>query len=476
MDPRYDLERDLIVCGDRLQFSDLPESGKRPIILPAKDELVEKLILHVHCTNSHSPQDTTIAILRERFYIIHFREEVRRALKKCVVCRHFSTHPIQQKMGVLPPERVTPALAFTDIGLDFTGPVYIKNEETGKMRKAYICIFTCTHSRMVHFELTNNMTTEEFLAALRRMINRRGWCRKIISDNQLTFKKAEKIIRLSVLSHVKRQMDDDRVQSYLSENGITWSYITERSPHRGAFYERLNRSLKEPLRKVLGRSRLNYAELYTVLTDIEAALNQRPLTYLGSDPRNLQAITPSHLAIGRALRTVPAIPDDPNASISKRYKYLQMLLRHFWKRWSTGYLPTLAKRHKWPAVCPGPKIGDVCLITEENTTRPSWILGRIIEAIPSKDGLVRTFKLKTASGILTRPVQRLHLLEQCTGNQCDERCVQKNTEEKCDNDETVSTDDEVQPCRGGQDVVEPSKDRHNRSRYGRAVKLPARFR
>jgi len=133
MDPKFDSARQLIICGDRLQFSSLPDSQKSPIILPAKDTLVEKLILHVHYRHCHSPQDTTIAILRERFHIIQIRGTVRRILKKCVVCRHYSSRPLQQKMGVLPPERVTPAFAFTDIGLDFTGPVFIKNEETGNM-------------------------------------------------------------------------------------------------------------------------------------------------------------------------------------------------------------------------------------------------------------------------------------------------------------------------------------------------------
>ena len=106
--------------------------------------------------------------------------------------------------------------------------------------------------------------------------------------------------------------------------------------------------------------------MYTILTDIEAALNQRPLTYLGSDPKNLQAITPSHLAIGRALQTIPFSFNDPKVTVSSRYKYLQMLLKHFWKRWSNEYLPTLAKRHKWHSACDTLKVGDVCLISEED--------------------------------------------------------------------------------------------------------------
>ena len=55
---------------------------------------------------------------------------------------------------------------------------------------------------MIHLELTNNMSTEEFLSALKRMINRRGKCRKIISDNQLTFKKANQILKFSTRESV----------------------------------------------------------------------------------------------------------------------------------------------------------------------------------------------------------------------------------------------------------------------------------
>ena len=145
------------------------------------------------------------------------------------------------------------------------------------------------------------------------------------------------------------------------------------------------------------------------MTDIEATLNQRPLTYLGSDPRNLQAITPSHLAIGRALKTVPSV--SLTAKLSRRFLHLQVLLKHFWKRWTKEYLPSLVIHTEWLTEEDVPKIGDMCLINEENTSRPTWPLGKVVEVIPGKDNLVRTFKLKTKSGTLTRPIQRLHLLE-----------------------------------------------------------------
>ena len=145
--------------------------------------------------------------------------------------------------------------------------------------------------------------------------------------------------------------------------------------------------------------------MYTILIDIEAALNQRPLTYLVSDPKNPQAITPSYLAIGRALQTIPFSSNDPKITVSSRYKYLQMLLKHFWKRWSNEYLPILAKRHKWHSACDALKVGDVCLSSEENVARPNCPLGHIIEAILSKHGLIRTSKYKPNSAVLSRPAQ-----------------------------------------------------------------------
>ena len=46
--------------------------------------------------------------------------------------------------------------------------------------------------------MSNDMTTDEFLNALKRMINHAGWCRTIVSDNQGTFKKANQVWRCSI--------------------------------------------------------------------------------------------------------------------------------------------------------------------------------------------------------------------------------------------------------------------------------------
>ena len=305
-------------------------------------------ILHCHTqNNSNAPIETTLCILRQKYWIVNGRQEVKKAIHRCVKCRHFRTVPLEQKMAPLPSERICVAPAFTNIGLDFTGHLMIK--QGNEIKKAYVVVFTCMQSRMVHFELTLTMETENFLNALRRMVNRRGMCKLIISDNFRSFKKAEKVI-----SSLK-------VRDFCASHGVQWQFITERSPFRGGFYERLNRSLKKPLKIVLGKAMLSYVEMYTVLTDIECAINQRPLTYQGSDPKDLSAITPAHLALGRSLSSLPNF-SEKETSIQVRYKYLQRLQDHFWKRWSKQYLPQLQTRQKWRVKMPSVAVNDIMFV------------------------------------------------------------------------------------------------------------------
>jgi len=187
----------------------------------------------------------------------------------------------------------------------------------------------------------------------------------------------------------------------------------------------------------------------TILTDIEAVLNQRPLAYCGPDPMDPMPVTPAQLAIGRNLQELPPITSNGSVSVSKRYRYLQRLLEQFWKRWSQYYLPKMNVRSTWKTKTEELRVGDVCLISEENTTRPSWPLGVIVETMPSRDGLVRTVRLRTAKGYFMRPVQRLHLIEKAS--------LEANGESDNDDEENeapVASDNRTETERVSQSSVE----------------------
>ena len=99
------------------------------------------------------------------------------------------------------------------------------------------------------------------------------------------------------------------------------------------------RAKSTPRRLILGRAFLTCVEMYTVLTEIESTVNSRPLNFIGESIKDGQVITPAHLALGRALKTVPDIPHGTQceAPINDRYLYRQRLIGHFWKRWQAEY-------------------------------------------------------------------------------------------------------------------------------------------
>jgi hypothetical protein len=265
---------------------------------------------------------------------------------------------------------------------------------------------------MIHLELCQDMSTAEFIQAFRRMTNRRGLCHTVYSDNAMSFKASERILRNRPSPENDIQLNTKELNELFATEKIKWKFITERSPWQGGFYERMFRTIKMSLKRVLGRSLLSYSEMNTVLTDVEAAINSRPLTTVSSDSRDPEPLTPAHLAIGRPLKTLPdqaaesVLPPDAN----RRYLYIQRVIENFWKRWTQEYLPLLTVRRKW--TLEKPPVSDIVLISDDNTPRGKWPMAIITETIRGSDGLVRNVMLRTHNGkVLSRPVQRLYLLE-----------------------------------------------------------------
>ena len=93
------------------------------------------------------------------------------------------------------------------------------------------------------------------------------------------------------------------MQAYCQRDGTQWKFDVEAASWRGGFFERLVKSVKLSLRKVIRNARLNYDELSTVLVEVEAALNSRPLTYVFDEME--EPLTPSHLTVGRRILSVP---------------------------------------------------------------------------------------------------------------------------------------------------------------------------
>ncbi|XP_030747675.1 uncharacterized protein LOC115876126 [Sitophilus oryzae] len=292
-------------------------------------------------------------------------------------------------MGSLPKPRVVPSRPFYYCGVDYAGPYLLKDGKTRNRVKikAYVCIFICLSTRAVHAELVTDLSTEGFLNAFKRFVSRRGLCGHVFSDNATNFVGSNN--ELLKLCQVVRDSVNEKYPNYFSEHRITWHFIPPKSPHHGGTWESAVRSFKHHLKRVLGDNHLNFENFYTLLTQIEAILNSRPILPLTNDLSDLEALTPGHFLIGESLIAVPPSNDiDIPANRLRHFKHLQQLVQRFWSLWSKDYLNSLQQRSKWQTRQENVKEGILVLLKEDNEPPMRWPLGRIVSVHPGSDNLL----------------------------------------------------------------------------------------
>ena len=260
-------------------------------------------------------------------------------------------------------------------------------------------------TRHVHIEVTHSLDTSSFLNALRRFIARRGNPLKVRSDNGTNFVSGEKEIRLAI-----KKWNHQQINEFLLQRDVQWIFNPPGGSHHGGVWERCIRSVRRLLAAILREQTLDDESLPTLMCEIESTI--RPLTNVSNDPRDLEAITPSHLLL---LRSGPGLPPGnfrmEDCYSRRRWRQVQYLADQFWQRWIREYLPLLQKRQKWNRSRRNFASGDIVLVVNETTPRSSRPLARITDVYPDANGHVRKVKLRTKSSILERPVDKCILLE-----------------------------------------------------------------
>ena len=414
----FEDERGVVRCQGRLGNADLMDSAKYPILLDSNHHFTTLAVWSCPRRVMHVGVKETLAELRSTFWIVRGRYFVRKLLFGCTVCKKFQGKPYKtQPPPPLPGCRVKEAPTFTYIGLDYLGPLYVRSTSE-KDQKVWICLFTCCVTRAVHFEVVPNLTAAAFLRCFRRYDARRLMSSFVISDNAKTFKSASK--------ELEKIMNDPSVIRYFTQERIRWSYILEKAPWWGGFYEILVKSLKSSLKKTIGRAKLTQDELVTVVAEAEMILNCRRISYVSSEDVE-EPLTPAHLIIGRRISALPEVdsPVDGDFGISqndlsRRERHLNMILGHFWKRWRAEYLLELRNAHCRVKRATGSSlvsVGDLVLVHDEGHPRSHWKLGKIEGILTSKDGQIRGAEVRVQgkrskkSSLLRRPLQLLYPLE-----------------------------------------------------------------
>ncbi|XP_055621988.1 uncharacterized protein LOC129765600 [Toxorhynchites rutilus septentrionalis] len=337
------------------------------------------------------------------------RNLARKTVHNCVTCAKAKPRTIEQLMGQLPPERVSPAYPFQFVGIDYAGPIYLRpNTRKGAPIKAYVAVFVCLVVKASHLELVTDLTSAAFIAALRRFIARRGVPTTVYCDNATNFTAAQRELK-ELRQQFLSQKHKEAVHNEASTLKIEFHFIPPHAPTFGGLWEACVKSFKHHLRRIVGNSLLSAEAVSTVLAQIEGVLNSRPITPLSSDPSDLQALTPGHFLIGRPILTLPE-PDLSEIPTSRldMWQKMQLLTQHFWRRWQDEYLSTLQTRYRWTTVNQNLLIGSIVLIRDDNQPIGKWSMGRVTDVHPGEDGLVRVATLRIPSGkLIKRPITKI---------------------------------------------------------------------
>lgn len=367
-----------------------------------------KLILtHEHKRLLHCGPQLLLATVRQTYWPTSGMNAVKAITRNCVKCFKVKPQSITSIMADLPKQRVTAMTPFHVTGVDYAGPFNLKDRKGRgcKIIKCYICVFICFSSKAMHLELVSDLTTESFIASLRRFASRRGKPAHIYSDNGTNFVGAQKQLK-DLYNFILNSTND--ITNICAHENISWHFIPPNAPHFGGLWESGVKRVKYHLQRVLGNVTLTYEEFLTVLVQIEAILNSRPLHPLSSDPNDLQPLTPSHFLIGKPMITVPD-PSLKDIQMNRltRFQLLQQLNQHFWKRWSTEYLSCLQQMRKWKEESTNLKLDTPVIIKNDNLPPCTWLIGRVVDVHPGPDNIIRVASVKTAKGIMKRPITKI---------------------------------------------------------------------
>ena len=202
--------------------------------------------------------------------------------------------------------------------------------------------------------------------------------------------------------------NEEKIGRQLQQKGIKWVF----QPPPAGVWERLVQITKKHLKSAVADRLLSDIELKTLLVEVECIVYNRPITAVSDDPEDCSALTPNHFLLQKATQLPPGVFVKEDSLSRKRWRKVQFLPDHYWKRWIREYLPNLQKRSKWVKSRGNVQIGDLVLVAEDNVLRNRWLMGRVMEVFCGGDGGVRSVKLKTASSVFHHPVTKLCLLEE----------------------------------------------------------------
>ena len=216
-------------------------------------------------------------------------------------------------------------------------------------------------------------------------------------------------------------MDREVVSNYLSNQKCQWIFNPPHGSHCGGVWERMIgicRKILDSTLAAVGPTRLTHEVLCTLMAEVMAIVNNRPLVPISSDPTIPDILTPSTVLTQKpsSLKAAPGkFCQKDLCRSNKQWRQVQHLANVFWSIWRKEFLPLLQPRRKWETDTRNLKEGDFVLLQSKDVGRNDWPIARVNRSFPSVDGRVRKVEVTTAkAGVKStyvRPVTEVILLK-----------------------------------------------------------------
>ena len=189
-------------------------------------------------------------------------------------------------------------------------------------------------------------------------------------------------------------------------------------------YKRLIGIVKPSLKKIVGKAKMSYVEMCTIISEVEGNIcpNNCPFIYL-NDENVSELLTPDHLIYRRSLTSVnenDLVNINENEMRTMKV-FTANLLKQFRDKFKYEYSLTLQHRDSYDRNIKRSdcylKRGDVIIVKEETMPRLSWRKRRVMELHAGDDAIIRSAFVKVyqknsdKTFILKQTWQHLVLLE-----------------------------------------------------------------
>ena len=226
----------------------------------------------------------------------------------------------------------------------------------------------------------------------------KGSVQTIVSDPGTQMKGAS-----SELLDVRRGWSQSELIRFGAEHGIEWKFVMAASQHQNGACEvliKLVKGIMKSLLEAIGCSILHLNELFTVLKETANLCNERPIGIKPNQKTDPEFLSPNSLLLGRCSDRISAGPfqskdqfDDNPDTDKRRFILVQKIVDQFWSNWTTLYFPTLLRRQKWHHEKRSVRVGDICVLRDQNAMRGEWKLCKVLKVFPDSNNVVRNIEV-----------------------------------------------------------------------------------